>query len=93
LEGWTFGGGATSRGATIDATNTFPTSGYAIWNAMASYHTKWGKAKATAQLNIDNIFNREYITAASPQFSYAPNLVGATFGAPRSVMASLRLEY
>ncbi|MBY0579622.1 MAG: TonB-dependent siderophore receptor [Burkholderiales bacterium] len=91
--GWTIGGGVTARGSSVDATNRISTAGYALVNAMASYHTTWGKSKVTAQLNVKNLLDKEYINIANWASGSAGNLVNVLYSEPRSAMASLKLEY
>lgn len=93
LAGWTMGGGVTVRGSSMDSTNTITTAGYAVVNAMASYQTKWGGSKVTAQFNIKNLFNREYINIANWASGSGGNLINVSYSDPRSAMASLKFEY
>ncbi len=94
LAGWTLGGGIVARGSSLDASNAVDTPGYVIFNAMARYSTKWRTSKLTAQLNINNLFNTDYF--ASSSYDYACNgcsYAGVTYGPPRSVLATVKLEY
>ena len=90
LHGWKVGGGVTGYSSATDATNTLNTPGYAVANAMASYEFKTaGHNKVTAQLNINNLFNKTYYTDL-----YAWGNAGyLQYGTPRSATASIKLEY
>ena len=91
---WTLGGGVVARGSSVDASNAVNTPGYVTASAMARYSTKWNNSKLSAQLNISNLFNINYF--ASSSYDYACkgcSYAGVTYGAPRAVMATLKLEY
>jgi iron complex outermembrane recepter protein len=66
--------------------NTFRLPGYALWNAMAAYRFDLNKTHLTAQVNINNILNKNYYLGDSFE-------IGGLPGAPINVMGSLRLEY
>jgi iron complex outermembrane receptor protein len=89
LPGWKVGGGATWRSSTTDATNTIDTPGYTLVDVMTSYEFKAGRKKVTAQLNINNLFDKSYFTDA---MVYG-NLGYMQFGAPRAATASLKVEF
>ncbi|MCE0524193.1 MAG: TonB-dependent siderophore receptor [Methylacidiphilales bacterium] len=59
--------------------------GYMVVNAMASYEWKVGKAKMTAQVNINNVLDKSYFASVNPG--------QAQPGAPLSAMGSLRVEF
>ena len=87
--GWKIGGGFTQRASATDYGNTIPTSGYTLWNAMAAYDFKVGKAKTTAQPNVENLANRK---------AYRDLYVGGTYSGqnwedPRALRLSLRVEF
>ena len=99
LEGWKVGGGMTwqdsAPGQYVDP-NTFATDtttivspAYKVFDAMASYEFKTGKYKNTFQLNVRNLFSESYYTDA---FLFQAPWGYVTYGAPRSVMASLKIE-
>ncbi|MGQ0592972.1 MAG: hypothetical protein ACT4QB_10060, partial [Gammaproteobacteria bacterium] len=60
--------------------------GYAIVNLLASYQWLLGPTKLTAQLNLDNLFDKTYFVGS--------NSGGAIqFGAPRTFLGSIRIEF
>ena len=87
--GWKVGGGFTQRASATDYSNTIPTSGYTLWNAMAAYAFKVGKAKATAQLNIENLANRR----AYRDLSWGGTFSYLNWEDPRALRLSLRVEF
>ena len=56
---------------------------------MGGYRFQVWKTWATTQINIDNVTDSRYFYGWNPAFS---NRFSLTPGAPRSVMATLRLE-
>ena len=86
--GWKVGGGVTAYSSATDPTNTIPTPGYAVVNAMASFEFETGGKRVTGQLNLNNLLNRTYYTdlAASYGVGYLQ------YGAPRSALVSLSVE-
>lgn len=91
---WTFGGGTTARGSSVDGSNTVTTPGYVVFDAMARYSKKWRTSKLTLQLNATNIFNTDYYANGGYDYAYngAP-FTGVTYGLPRFVEGTVRLEY
>ena len=99
LQGWKVGGGMTwqsdAPGMYVDPntgvtdTTTIVTPSYAIFDAMASYEFKAGKYKNTFQVNVNNFFDKSYYTDS---FMYMAPFGYVTYGTPRSVMASLKIE-
>ena len=90
LSGLKIGGGFTWHGSSVDQSNAYTNPAFIVWNAMASYDFEVGTSKLTAQLNIRNLFDRNYydnINYASGSFTYL------TYGNPRSFTASLRVEF
>jgi iron complex outermembrane receptor protein len=69
-----------------DPGNSYILPGYAVVNAMASYAWQVGGYRLTAQLNADNLANRRYYPGSN-----GGSLIGV--GAPRSVLASLKVEF
>jgi len=68
--------------------NNFQMPGYALVNLMAGYEFKVGKSKILAQLNVDNLLDKNYY----------PNSVGfgrerIDVGAPRTFMGSIKVEF
>lgn len=69
-----------------DATNSYQLPGYVRMDAMAAYMQPIGKSKLTAQINVNNLLDKEYYSGSG----------GRNFiltGAPLSVMGSLKLEF
>lgn len=75
-----------------DLANTFTLPGYVRVDAMASYTFKMGKQNFTAQLNVRNLLDRYYFESCDPSLNVAPRL-GVAVGAPRTVNASLKMEF
>jgi len=71
-----------------DAENTYQLPGYARTDAMAAYTFPVGKSRLTTQLNINNLWNKDYFSDSSVGGRNA-----VFFGEPISVMGSLKLEY
>ena len=89
LKGWKIGGGITAYDSATDQSNTLRTPGYAVANAMVSYVLKSAQGRTTTlQLNVDNLFNRVYATDLAP---YDGNTM--VYGTPRSVMASVKVDF
>ncbi|MGH6834040.1 MAG: TonB-dependent siderophore receptor [Methylocella sp.] len=91
LQGWRAGGGvfaASNRWG--DDQNTFILPAYARLDAFARYQTVIGPTRVSAQINVYNITNTKYYSGVSffgtPRTEIFP-------GAPRSIIASLRVEY
>ncbi len=88
LQGWDVGAGVVARSEREgDNANTFTLPGYATVNLMGRYNFDIGGRDASFQLNLDNVFDETYHTTAGSRDS------GVGFGAPRSLLASLRVEY
>ena len=90
-EGLSFGAGLYLRGQREgDPNNTYQLPGYGRVDAFAAYKFKALGAKvATAQVNVNNLFDKKY-------FEYGGS--GGTrfniyYGEPISIMGSLKLEY
>lgn len=67
--------------------NTFVMPGYARVDAMASYTQKIGHDRLTAQLNINNLLDKQYYANSDGSSQ------GAFPGAPISVFGSLKYEF
>ena len=109
LKGLKIGGGVTIRdgqvawsnaaGATNGFGNPLVTNytipGYATVDLMAAYSLKVGKSKITAQLNINNLLDKYYLTNAylggTSAAGYDAGYV--SFGAPRTAMGSIKVEF
>lgn len=88
-ERWTFGGGVFAQGARAgDRGDTFVLPGYGRVDLMAAYRFPLGAARGQVQFNVDNAFDRTYF-AGSHQHVTDWNQPGA----PRTLKATLRLDY
>lgn len=92
LKGFQYGAGVVYRDPEIAWESPTGTSyqanhipSYTILNAMASYGWKIGKTKLTAQLNINNLFDRTYFSSVNPS--------QAMPGEPFNVLGSLKLDF
>lgn len=76
-----------SRGGNIFGLD-FEVPGYGRVDAFAAYRWKLGGSRLTAQLNLNNILDKEYFFASSSQSG------SEVFpGEPLTVIGSLRIEY
>lgn len=69
-----------------DVANSFSLPGYARADLMAQYKWLWSDSILTAQLNFTNISDTTYYIASGSRDEIAP-------GRPRSLLASIRIEY
>lgn len=85
-EGWAVGAGvyASSQRQGDDA-NTWQLPGYGRVDAMASYRTRLGGRRVTAQLNLNNVFDKVYFDRGGYGM--------AAYGAPRNLAGSVKLEF
>ena len=87
LQGLKLGAGVTAVGQRQgDTANTYQLPGYATVNLMTSYSMSINSAKLTAQLNVDNLLDKHYFASSN-----TGNQI--FFGAPRTFMGSIRMEY
>ncbi len=70
----------------IGYNETAQAPGYVTANLMGSKLWKVGDTRVTAQLNIDNLLDQSYIASI---YSYGPS----NYGAPRTFMGSVKVEY
>ena len=93
LKGLKIGGGVTVRDGQSACCDTprFISPGYATVDLLAGYAVKLGQTKVTTQLNINNLLNKHYYTGISTSSSLGEGFVD--FGAPRTVLGSIRVEY
>ncbi|OAI02814.1 TonB-dependent siderophore receptor [Methylomonas methanica] len=70
-----------------DSNNTFTLPGYARLDAMAAYTHRIGQHKLTAQLNINNLLDKEYYANTDG------GSLGAIPGYPINVLGSLKYEF
>ncbi len=82
LDKWTLGGGlyASSQFSNKDSGGTLVAPGYAIVSAVVSYKIN---EHYTASLNVDNIFNKEYIRSIN-------NTSSGFYGDPRTVLLKIK---
>jgi len=73
-----------------DAANTYQLPGYARTDVMAAYTQRVGKSRLTAQVNINNLLNKDYFSDSS---AFSGGRASVLIGEPISVMGSLKLEY
>jgi len=71
-------------------TSTIKSPAYVIFDAVSSYETTFGRDKASFQVNVKNLFNRRYYTDA---FMFLAPWGYVTYGAPRSVVASVKVDF
>ena len=101
LKGFKVGGGVTVRDGQIiyvgdGAQPTIP--GYATVDLLAAYSMKVGKSKVSAQLNVNNLLDHEYYSQAQSYASSLNTSAGynagfVAYGAPRTFMGSIRVEF
>ncbi len=92
LKGLKFGGGVNLQDGQLACCTSpmFRIPGFATVDLLASYSMKVGKSKVTTQLNINNLLNKYYFTGGGLD---APSGMFATFGQPRFVMGSVKVEF
>jgi iron complex outermembrane receptor protein len=96
LAGWKVGGGANWASApNMNAISAIPTHAYTVASAFASYETKLGGHKTTLQLNINNLFNKKYMTYQGDDVNggFGGNTLAGSWGTPRQVRLSVRSEF
>ncbi|WP_347987584.1 TonB-dependent receptor [Methylomonas sp. AM2-LC] len=105
LKGLKFGGGVTVRDGQVSSggqnffTNVYSpaikSSGYATLGLMTAYTHAIGKSKVTFQLNIDNLLDKRYYTNIASGYSGGVGIDSAyaTYGAPRTAMGSISIQY
>jgi len=71
-----------------DPAGSFQLPGYARWDAMAAYKWQIGKNRLTAQVNVNNILDKEYYKSGQ---TWTRLRIPA--GEPLAVLGSLRLEF
>lgn len=90
-EGFSYGAGVFLRGQRQgDARNTYQLPGYGRVDAMLAYRFKaFGSKLATAQLNIQNLFDKVYFDHGGS----GGTRLNIYYGEPRTVTASLRVQF
>ncbi|WGS84776.1 TonB-dependent receptor [Methylomonas sp. UP202] len=69
-----------------DQANSYQVPGYLLVNLLAGYSFKLGSSKFTAQLNIDNLFDRYYFVGSNTGNDIF-------FGPPRSFLGSIKVKF
>ncbi|NOU23770.1 MAG: TonB-dependent receptor [Methyloglobulus sp.] len=92
FKGLKFGGGVNMQDGMVDASNKAKSPGYALVSLLAGYSFEIGKAKLTAQLNIDNLLDKDYVTNIAPNTANNP-IAFVNFSTPRTFMGSINVEY
>lgn len=86
---WSTGAGVFAQGQRQgDTGNTFQLPGYGRVDAMLAYRFALQDARAALQFNVDNVFDRKYYTGSH---QFVADWV--KLGSPRTVKATLRLDY
>ena len=93
FKGIKVGGGATFRSGQIGCCDTpsFNIPGYATVDLLASYSLNVGKAKVTAQFNINNLLDKHYYSGIFTQ--QLSRNGGVDFGQPRTFMGQVSIQY
>jgi iron complex outermembrane recepter protein len=96
LNGFKFGGGVSLRDGITGSTDDgqargFNTPGFATVDLLAAYSRDIGKAKVTAQLNVNNLLDKYYATGGGA--SFGSNQSYFDFGQPRTFMGSVNIQY
>ncbi len=88
-KGTKFGGGIVARGVREgDNANSFQLPAYAVVNLTTGYDWKLTESHVlTLQLNVENLFDKEYFTTAGIREA------GIGFGLPRTLIGSIRLQW
>ncbi len=70
-----------------DNENSFQLPGYAIGNVLVGYERKVGPSKVTVQLNVENLTDETYFAGSEG------GRTSTHFGAPRTFLGSVRVEF
>jgi iron complex outermembrane receptor protein len=95
LRGFKVGAGVelySSRKATFNR-QQFDFAGYGVVDLLASYTRKVAKTNVTLQLNVNNLLDKEYTHDGFILSSAPTNQVRATWGTPRTLMGSVKVEF
>ncbi len=84
--GLSLGAGVFAVSQRTDSDNSFEVPGYARVDLSVAYTWKLGPTRLTAQLNVENLLDKEYFKNVVSSSEIHP-------GAPRSFIGSLRIEY
>jgi iron complex outermembrane recepter protein len=93
LKGFKFGGGVTLRDGQTGCCDqpAFKIPGYATVDLLAAYSRNIGKTKVTAQLNVNNLLDKNYVTSGTTDLRR--NQLYVDFGQPRTFMGSVNIQY
>lgn len=91
LNGFKLGGGVNLQDGQVDSSNTTHSAGYALVSLMAGYSVKIGKTTLSAQLNIDNLLDKNYVT--NRKLYDGTHYGYAYFGTPRTFLGSLSIQH
>ncbi|MGH7879448.1 MAG: TonB-dependent siderophore receptor, partial [Candidatus Binataceae bacterium] len=77
-----------------DDQDTFILPAYACLDAFAKYQFVAAGARWSAQINVNNIANTKYYPGSDNFYNFVTSpRFNILAGAPRSIIASLRVEY
>lgn len=86
--GWEAGAGVYLRSQRQgDVANSWQLPGYARVDAMARYRLPAGPTKVSAQLNVENLFDRTYLDRGGSGGT------GAKYGSPRAIALTLGVDF
>lgn len=74
-------------GATVD------TDSYTVASVFAAYDVVLGVQKVSLQLNVNNVFDEEYLVYQADDVSYGGNTLAGNWGEPRQFRVTLRTEF
>ena len=87
LSGLAFGAGVTAVSNRVgNNADTYSIPGYAIVNLMGRYAWDLGSTRVSAQVNLENLLDKTYALGTNGS-NHIP------FGAPRTVLGALRVEF
>lgn len=98
LAGWKIGGGYRwFSAANMDSNSAVATHPYAVASLFTSYEMRRPQYAATLQINVDNLFDEEYLTyqgdVGAVEGLEDTNFVGGNWGTPLQARISLRVEF
>jgi iron complex outermembrane recepter protein len=85
-QGLSLGAGVFAASECTDSDNSFEVPGYARVDLSAAYTWKLGPTGLTAQLNVENLLDKEYFKNVVSSIEIHPS-------APRTFIGSLRIEF
>nr|WP_292572909.1 TonB-dependent siderophore receptor [Methylomonas sp.] len=89
IRGLKIGGGVVARGQReVNNENDVQMPGYVLVNLMAGYEFKVGHSKVSAQLNVDNLLDKEYFPSSG---GFGRGRIDV--GTPRTFLGSIRVEF